>query len=299
MTLLTPTLTGALCAVAAFSLYSLNDITVKFLGTDYHPAQIVFFSGMAGIPLVVLQMMADRQGGTLRPVLPGWTAVRMAIVIVNGLLVTYTFASLPLSQSYAIFFMMPLFICLLAVPMLGEKLGLVRGTAVLAGLVGVLVVLRPGGEPLQWAHLAALLAASLGALYYIILRRTGGVERMAVILLYPMMAQVAAMALFLPFVYLPMPALHLGLIGLMALEGFAGSLLIVAAYRLAPAVVVAPMQYVQIIVATIFGVILFDERMDAMTALGIAIIIAAGLVILLRPAPPHRPPPKPAESPAL
>ena len=62
--LLSPTLTGALCALTAFSLYTLSDITVKFLGADYHPAQIVFFSGMAGFPLVVLQMMADRHGGS-------------------------------------------------------------------------------------------------------------------------------------------------------------------------------------------------------------------------------------------
>ena len=106
--------------------------------------QIVFFSGMAGFPLVVMQMMMDRQGGSLRPVLPNWTAIRTVIVICNGLLVSYTFANLPLSQSYAIFFMMPLFICLLAVPLLGERIDLVRGGAVLAGLVGVLVVLRPG-----------------------------------------------------------------------------------------------------------------------------------------------------------
>ena len=298
MTLFSPTVTGALCALAAFGLYALNDITVKYLGTDYSPVQILFFSGMAGFPLVVLQMMADKKGGSLRPVLPGWTAVRMVIVAFNGLLVSYTFATLPLSQSYAIFFMMPLFICLLAVPMLGEKLDLPRGLAVLAGLIGVLVVLRPGGEPLQWAHLTALLGAGFGALYYIILRRTGGVERMAVILLYPMMAQVIVVAALLPFFYQPMSALHLGLTGLMALEAFAGTLLIVVAYRLAPAVVVAPMQYVQIIWATIFGVILFDEHLDLMTALGIAIIIAAGLFILLRASPPKPAAPDSAESPA-
>ena len=298
MTLFSPTVTGALCSLAAFGLYALNDITVKYLGSDYSPVQILFFSGMAGFPLVLLQMMADKQGGPLRPVLPGWTAVRVAIVVVNGLLVSYTFTKLPLSQSYAIFFMMPLFICLLAVPLLGERLDLPRGLAVLAGLAGVLVVLRPGGEPLQWAHLTALVGACFGALYYIILRRTGGAERMAVLILYPMMGQVIVVAALLPFFYVPMTGLHLALTGLMAVEGFAGSLLIVVAYRLAPAVVVAPMQYVQIIWATVFGVILFDEHPDLPTALGIALIIAAGLFILLRSPPPNISAPKAADSPA-
>ena len=286
MTLFSPPLTGALCALAAFGLYALNDITVKYLGSDYSPVQILFFSGMAGFPLLLLQLMVDPKPGTLRPNLPLWTAVRVAIVVVNGLLVTYTFTVLPQSQSYAIFFTMPLFICLLAVPLLGEKMDLIRGAAVLAGLIGVLVVLRPGQEPLQWAHLTAILGAGLGALYFIILRRTGGAERIAVLMVYPAIGQVAFVACLMPFVYEPMTALHFGLTGLMALEGFAGSLLIVLAYRLAPAVVVAPMQYVQIIWATVFGVILFDEHPDLMTALGIGIIIAAGLVILLRSSPP-------------
>ena len=121
----------------------------------------------------------------------------------------------------------------------------------------------------------------LGAMYYLILRKTGGQERMAVIMLYPMLAQVAVVALLLPFVYQPMSILHLGFTGLMALEGFAGSLLIILAYRYAPAVVVAPMQYVQIIWATLFGMLYFGEPMSGATILGITVIILAGLSIML------------------
>lgn len=285
MTALPPALRGAILSLLAFSLYSLGDITIKFLGSSYHPVQILFFSGMAGFPLVVLQMMADPEGGTLRPRMWNWTLARMGIVIVNGLLVSFAFANLPLSEAYAIFFLMPLFICVLAVPLLGEPIDLPRGLAVLAGLAGVIIVLRPGVMALHWAHLSALLGASFGALYYIILRKTGGRERMAVIMLYPMIAQTAFVALFLPAVYQPMPATHLGLLGLMAVEGFVGSLFIVWAYRAAPAVVVAPMQYVQIIVATLFSTLYFHEPMDAYTVLGIAVIIAAGLFIMTRQKP--------------
>ena len=282
MTLQPSPMRGALFSLAAFSLYSLNDITIKFLGPSYSPVQILFFSTMAGFPLVVAYMMAERQGGSLRPVMPKWTAVRMAIAVMNGLLVSYTFAHLPLSQSYAIFFTMPLMICLLAVPMLGERIDLARGLAVLTGLAGVLMVLRPGQEPLQPAHFTAIAGAMFGAMYYVILRKTGGVERMAVMMLYPMLAQVSVAAALLPFVYQPMPAAHLGLTAAMAVEGFAGSLLVVYAYRYANAVAVAPMQYVQIIVATLFGVLYFGEKMDLPTIAGISTIIAAGLFIMLR-----------------
>lgn len=276
-------LRGAIFSVLGFSLYSLNDITIKFLGGHYSPVQILFFSGMAGFPLVILHMMSEREGGSLRPVYWKWTVARMVIVIFNGLLVSYAFANLPLSQAYAIFFMMPLFICVLAVPMLGEPIDLARGLAVVAGLIGVIVVLRPGVMVLNWAHLSALCGASLGALYYVILRKTGGQERMAVIMLYPMMAQVITVAALLPLVYQPMPLAHIGLTALMALEGFVGTLFVVWAYRCAPAVVVAPMQYAQIIVATLFGTLYFGEPMDAYTITGIAIIILAGLYILTRP----------------
>lgn len=276
---------GAILSLLAFSLYSLSDITIKFLGSSYHPAQIVFFASMAGFPLVVMQMMAVPDGITLRPVFWRWTLARMAIVIGNSLLVTYAFTNLPLSEAYAIFFLMPLFICVLAVPLLGESIDRARGLAVLAGLAGVIVVLRPGLVALTWPHLSALAGASLGALYYILLRKTGGRESVAVLMLYPMIAQTAFSALFLPFVYVPMPAAHLALAGLMAVEGVAGSLLMVWAYRAAPAVVVAPMQYVQIIIATLFGTLYFHEPMDMMTVVGISVIIAAGLFILTRPKP--------------
>ena len=278
-------LRGALYALAAYSLYSLADITIKFLGGSYGPAQIMFFAGIASFPLLALLMMTDPVAGSLRPVYPVWTAARMVIAVANGFLVAYAFANLPLSQAYAIFFLMPLMICLLAVPLLGEPIDLPRGLAVGVGLAGVIVVLRPGQMPLQLAHLAAFAGATLGALYYIILRKTGGAERMVVIMLYPLLAQTAVMAALLPLVYQPMPMLHLGLTWLMALEGFAGSLLIIAAYRLAPAVVIAPMQYVQIIIATLFSTLYFNEPMDAYTVAGIAVIIAAGLFIMTRPKP--------------
>jgi drug/metabolite transporter (DMT)-like permease len=155
----------------------------------------------------------------------------------------------------------------------------------LAGLAGVVIVLRPGTMTLGMAHLSAFCGASLGALYYIILRKTGGVERTAVIMIYPTIAQTAATALMLPFVYQPMPVAHLGLSGLMALEGFLGSVFIIAAYRHAPAIVVAPMQYSQIIWATLFGTLYFGEPMDAATIIGIGVIIASGLFITLRSKP--------------
>ena len=275
---------GALCALAAFALYAGYDMSIKALGGGFSPFQILFFAGAATFPLVTTRLMVG-PALPLRPVLPRWTVIRVVVIVLNGLLGAYAFATLPLAQAYAIFFLMPLFITLLAVPILGESIDLARGLAVLAGLVGVVVAVRPGQGALQWGHATAFAATCLGALNYIGLRRSGGVENWAVLMLWPMLAQLAVVTLAMPFVYLPMSGAQLALTGLMALMGFVGALLIIAAYRLAPAIVAAPMQYSQIFWAALMGWLVFDEDIALQTWAGIAVIIASGLVILWKSKP--------------
>ena len=154
--------------------------------------------------------------------------------------------------------------------------------AVAVGLLGVLVVVRPGSGHLGLGHLAAFAAASLGAMNSVLVRKTGHAERAAVIMLYPMIANFLVAGLAMPFVYKPMPITHLGLVAAMAALGITASLLAIAAYRRAPAVIVAPMQYSQIIWATIFGTLIFHESHDLWTAVGTLIIIASGIYIVLR-----------------
>jgi S-adenosylmethionine uptake transporter len=275
-----PSLRGALFGLAAMSLYAGYDISVKFLGGNYSAFQIMFFAFVFAVPLMMGQMAFDPTPGTYRPKLPRLTALRVVIAIVNGLLGTYAFATLPLAQCYAIFFTMPLLITLLAVPILGEPISLARGLAVLAGLVGVVIALEPGAEPLRLPHLAAMAAAATGALNYVILRKAGAVERPAVLIIYPMLGQLAVTALILPFVYVPMPLADLAISGLMALFLIAGSFLIVAAYNRAPAILVAPMQYCQIIWAALASAVLFLEPISPATWAGLALVIGSGLYIL-------------------
>lgn len=273
-------LTGALLGLTAFGLFTGYDISVKFLGAGYNSFQIMFFSGLLAFPLVAAYALFSRDQGSLKPRHPGWMALRTAVIIGNGVLGTYAFATLPLAQSYAIFFCMPLFIALLGVPLLGEKIDLARGFAVILGLVGVVIALDPGAARLEWAHAAAFGAAALGAMNYTILRRTGGAERTVVLMLYPMVAQLAVVTLALPFVYQPMPMRDLAVTGFMALAGVAGSIVIIAAYRRARAIIVAPMQYSQIIWAAILGAVLFDEALTLPLALGTGLIILSGILIV-------------------
>ena len=275
-------LRGALMALAGFSIFSTNDVMIKFLGAQYNPFQTIFFSTLLSFPFVALLLMSDRTEGNLIPRQPFWTTLRAVLTMLNVITGFYAFAVLPLSECYPIFFATPLLITLLAIPMLGEKVGLHRWAAVLVGLVGVLVVLRPGSGHFGLGHLAALSAAFLGAMNAIIMRKTGGSERFVVMMLYPMIANLAVAAVALPFIYIPMPIEHLGLLAAIASLGMVASMLLIGAYRVAPAVIVAPMQYSQIIWATIFGSLIFQETHDFWTVVGTLIIIASGIYIVLR-----------------
>jgi len=275
-------LIGAMLSLAAFGVYATHDVFIKFLGSSYSPFQLIFFSGLLGFPLVTLAMMRDRTDGNLIPKHPVWTAIRTATAVLNAVTGFYAFSVLPLAQCYAIFFAMPILITLMAIPLLGERVGLHRGVAIVVGLIGVVVVLRPGQADLGLGHLSALTAALLGAATSVIVRKVGNSERAVVLMLYPMMANFVVMGVALPFVYVPVPPQHFAMMAGIAALGLLGGVLIIAAYRRAPAIIVAPMQYSQIIWAIIFGHFLFGENIDLYTGVGTAIIIASGVYIVLR-----------------
>lgn len=273
---------GALYALLAFAIFATHDVVIKLLGGTYTPFQIIFFATLFSFPLVTFMLMRDETHGNLRPVHPWWTALRTVCAVLTGMCAFYAFSVLPLAQTYAIIFAQPLLITVLAVPVLGEKVGVRRGAAVLVGLVGVIVVLRPGSTVLSLGHLAALGAAVFGSVASIIVRKIGQEERTVVLMLYPMAANFIIMATILAFVYEPMPLEHLGGIGIISLFGFAGGLFLIAAYRNAEAAIVAPMHYSQILWATFFGYFIFGESVDNATILGTSIIIASGLYIVFR-----------------
>ncbi|MBZ4689883.1 MAG: family transporter [Cereibacter sp.] len=282
MSVVKSNLRGALFALASFAIYASHDVVVKILGAYYSPIQIIFFSQLLTFPLVTVMLMNDRTDGNLRPRHPWWTVLRSACTVITGVSAFYAFSVLPLAQTYAILFATPLLITLLAIPVLGETIGIRRGLAIVAGLAGVMIVLRPGAEALSLGHLAALTAAVTSSLASITVRKIGQAERSVVLLIYPMMANFIALGLALPFVYQPMPVEHFGMIGIIAACGFVAMLAIIAAYRVGEAVIVAPMQYSQMVWAAIFGALIFHERPDLFTWVGAAVIIGSGLYIVLR-----------------
>ncbi|MEM9433357.1 MAG: DMT family transporter [Pseudomonadota bacterium] len=273
---------GAVLALAAFAVFSSHDVIVKFLGAEYSPIQLVFFSVLFSFPLATMFLLRDVTVDTLIPRHPYWMAARTVAAVATGFSAFYAFSVLPMTQVYAIIFASPLLITILAIPVLGERVRFRRWLAVLIGLCGVLVVLRPTDADLELGHLFALVAAVCGAFASVVVRKIGREERTVVIMLYPMMANFIVMAILLPTVYQPMPIEDLGLVGVMAVFAWMAGRFLIAAYNSGEAVVVAPMQYSQILWATAYGFLFFGEVPDQATILGSAIIISSGLYIVFR-----------------
>ncbi|MGX9352675.1 DMT family transporter [Shimia sp. W99] len=277
-------LKATILALLAYALFSTHDVVVKYLGAIYSPLQIVFFASLFSFPLITVMMVRDPSPGNLRPVHPWWVALRSVCLVAAPTAAFFAFTMLPLAQVYAVIFSTPLLITILSIPILGERVGVWRLSAVLVGLVGVLIVVRPGVNGVSWGHAAAFVTAAGGALQSVIVRKIGRDERRVVLMLFPLLASVVVMGTGMAFVYQPVSLPDLGAMAFVALFGFTATLLLVQAYTLGEAAMVAPMQYSQIIWAIIFGALLFGELPDSVTLAGVALIVASGLFIILREA---------------
>ncbi|MFT6450767.1 MAG: drug/metabolite transporter (DMT)-like permease [Halocynthiibacter sp.] len=275
-------LKAVLLALCAFGIYATHDVAIKILGGTFSPFQLIFFSTLFAFPLVALMLMRDQTAGTLRPKNPWWIFARTVASVVTALSAFYAFSVLPLAQTYALLFAAPLLITVLSIPILGERVGWRRGIAVIVGLAGVIVVLRPGVTELGLGHIAGLASAMGNAVASVIVRRVGREERPIVLMIYPMIANFVLMGAMLPLVYKPMELTDIGLIAVIASFGFVAGLLMIAAYRIGEAAIVAPMQYSQILWATAYGYLIFNDKLDTATIIGAGIIIASGLFIVFR-----------------
>lgn len=273
---------GPVLALIAFGIYSTHDVVVKYLGATYSVFQIMFFSGLLSFPLIIVMMTRDQTPGTLRALHPWWMLLRMATVVFGTTAAFYAFTVLPLAQTYSMLFAAPLLVTILSIPMLGERVGIHRGFAVVLGLIGVIVVLRPGVVPISLGHFAGVGAAFGIALSAVVMRKIGREETSSVLMVYPLLANVVVMGAALPFVYVPMSLMDLALTGVVAVMAFTAALLIIAAYRRAEAAIVAPMQYSQILWAVVYGALLFSESPNLWTVVGASLIIMSGLYIVFR-----------------
>lgn len=273
---------GVLFALLGFVIFSSHDALIKVLGGNYAVFQIVFFSVLFSFVPMTLIMATDRTEANFVPHKPLFLLLRTGTVIIGMICGFYAFTVLTLAEAYSLLFASPLLITALSVPFLGEKVGKRRWAAVVLGLIGVIIVLRPGLQPLSLGHIAGLTAAVANSIGAIVVRKVGREERSQTLILFPMVAVLLIMAMVMPGSYKPMPILDLGVLALMGLLLIAGQMMVLNAYRNAPAALIAPMQYSQIIWAALFGFIFFSEIPDLWVATGSVLIISSGVFVVWR-----------------
>ncbi len=276
------TLRGLGFAFLGFAVFASHDALIKVLGGTYSVMQIIFFATLFSFVPMAVTILTDRTTGNFLPHHPWLVLLRSALMVTSMVCAFYAFSVLPLAEVYSLLFAFPLFVTVLSIPILGEVVRVQRWAAVGVGLIGVLIVLRPGATDITLGHMAALTAAFCSALGSVLVRKIGNEERSAVLILYPMLLAIVVMSLMQPAVYQPPSLLHLAMMALVGVFSVIAQHLIILAYRAAPAGVVAPSQYSQIIWATLFGMIFFGERPDGWVAVGASVIIASGIFVVWR-----------------
>jgi drug/metabolite transporter (DMT)-like permease len=208
-------------------------------------------------------------------------AVRSLLVLSSTLLNFLALRYLQLAETTSITFATPLIVALLAVPVLGEKVGAQRLGAIVVGFTGVLVVTRPGVGHVHPAAILSIGAAFCYAGYAIMTRMLAGWDRTETTLVYSGVAGVLVLLPALPFVWVhPSSALEWALMLAMGAFGTVGHWLLIAAHQRAPAVVLSPFMYTQLLWMTGLGYVVFGDLPDAFTLSGAAIVVASGLYLL-------------------
>jgi len=294
-------LKGILCLVAGIAVFSVQDLIIKLLSGDYPLYQMLTIRGLTALPVLFAFVLLEAGLDGFRSQHP-WSLTGRGIIMFLAYLCYYLgLAALPIPTVVAIFFTAPLFITLLSIALLGERVSARRWLAVIGGFLGVVIMLRPGSEIFEWASLLPVGAALFYGLSQIIARRLGRSERASTLAFYGNVIFIlgglvlaAALGsgqyadeshLSLGFMLrgwtesTPIDLLLMMLCGVIAAVAI---FLLTRAYVIAEANVVAPFEYTALIWGVLYGWVFWRDLPDVTAWAGIAIIVASGLYVLLR-----------------
>jgi len=268
-------LRGIALTAGACAVFAVADTTSKFLAASLPVIEIqwiryVVFFGMAAA-------LAARAPGPLRPRNPAAQLVRGLCVTGSSVLFVYGIRRMTMAQATTISFLSPLLITVLSIPLLGEIVGVRRWAAVLAGMVGMLIVVRPGTTGFEPAAVFGVASSCCWALALIITRKIAATDPPRTTIFWSSLIGAAVLTVLLPFDFLSPTWPQFALCLLLGVLSSVGQWLIVLAYRLAPASLLAPFSYTQLPWVTIGGYLVFANLPDQWTLVGASIIIASGL----------------------
>ena len=267
---------GILLIVAAMVFFSMSDSCSKVLGQTLPPIEVVWLR-YSGFTLLMLPALL-RRPSRLRSAAPALQIGRGLGLLGSAVFFTAGLRFLAMADATAMSFVSPLFITALSIPVLGEKVGLRRWSAIVVGLLGVLIVVRPGTSAFNPASIFPLLSSVSWACGIVLTRKMShSNDGMVTTLGYAAITGFVAMSLMLPFVWVAPSWKEVAIGGFMACVSTAAQWLVVQGYRRANASVLAPFSYTQLVWSSLAGFLLFNMVPDLMTLTGAAVIIASGL----------------------
>ena len=277
-------LTGIGLMCGAVALFAALDTIAKYLGGHMDTLQVVAMRFVSAFFIALIFSNPLTRPGLLKTARPGLQFVRGLLLISTTIFNFLAFRYLQLDEALAILFSTPFLVAILAGPLLGEWVGWRRWTAICAGFVGVLVVIRPGlSGGMQWAALLSVGAAIFYAAYGIATRIVSRNDSSETTLFYGNLVGVVIMAPLLALVWSAPPSLFdLGLLVAMGALGSGGHYLLIAAHRRAPASVLSPFIYTQLVWATTLGFLVFGHVPTQWTLIGGAIVVGSGLYLIHR-----------------
>lgn len=300
---------GIACATGAAILFSVNDMAIKLLIGDYPLHQIIFARSVIALSITLI-VFVPLDGGyrTLRTRRLGLHMLRSACVVTANLTFFTALSIMSLAEATAIFFVAPLLITILSVPLLGEKVGIRRLSAVTLGLAGVILIIRPASESFQIAAVLPLVGACAYAFMQIITRKLGLTEKASTMTFYAQICFVLMCSgfglavgdgrhapatdgslTFLLGAWVWPTAGDVWVLGGLGLVSSVAAWLISQAYRLGEAGVIAPFEYTVLPMALFWGILIWGEWPELWSWGGISMICVAGIYVFLREAALKRP----------
>lgn len=284
MSVARPSLASAvLLMLAAVLMFALMDAGLKLLSAHYPPLQVAALRGLSSLPLVTVWALATVPARSLLRVHWPLHLLRGALGVAMMAGLVYGLRTMPLSTAYAITFVAPLLVTAMAGPLLKEKVGAARWTAIGIGLVGVLVILRPTGEGmLTGGGLAILVAAicyALGAITVRMLAQRDSTQ--AMVFWFVVLLSLGAWLLALP-AWKPLQPAHAWIIAGVGVSGSLAQVALTEAFRRGEASLIAPLEYTALLWGVLLDVALWSVLPDGVTWIGAGIIVASGLYLLRR-----------------
>ena len=297
----TDNINGIYCILIGMLVVTLQDCTVKWLSPDYALHQIMLIRSV--IAILIIFFIIKWEGGfrLLKTRHLSRHLLRAGLLIVANLTLFMAVAAMPYAEAIAIFFVAPLFITLLSIPILGEQIGLRRWAAIIIGLGGVVLMIQPGRAVFDWSSILPLAAAFSYASMQTITRKIGKTDKASTMVFYMQATMIVTSIVigiligdgrfsgsghssleFLLRAWVVPKTEHLWILLSCGLLSGIGSYLLSQSYRLGQATLIAPFEYTALPLSVVLGFIIWNEIPTFHGAIGMLLIIGAGLYTLYR-----------------